>query len=217
MSSPGAVELRTVSDAFSAELEEIALLFATCSEHNSVSGYIKYYPTEEGCLFAIWDAWNRFVRRMILTSVEGETIGTSGVVYQPGNIYTEVSALQHLQANRGRGSSYKFTNGEPNWYVPAAAVEMAQSLGAPNVNAISGALLSSTVVLGPAVVSVPLEEIRISRNFCAHKNWKTMQDLRRFDPNVATLREFLRVKNAGSHRFDDWLDALNAIAEAASS
>lgn len=145
----------------------------------------------------------------------GPTEGLSGARYSPTYEYDEITALAHLRSSRTRAQRYKFTNGEPNWYHVGAAIDIAATLDVPNRAAIDSALSVSSITLGPISVASPLEEIRTVRNFCAHKNWKTLADMRMYDAHLVSLRTYLREKNAGVQRFDNWLDALRAIASVA--
>lgn len=206
--------LLTIVDALVAELDQIESSFHRCRGHSRVDGYLPYLPTEEGCLFAIWDAWSRFLRTLVLTSSASHSLGLSGTVYVPPAPRSESIVLAELYQHR-RGRSYKFTNQEPNWHDERAIADIATVLSLPNAGVIIGAVSATSVVLGPVVVSSPLSEIRTARNFAAHKNWKTFADISAFSSGFSTLSEHLRQRRSGVEAFSEWTESLGSLAAAA--
>lgn len=207
--------LDTVDD-FIAELDQIESIFHRCRGDRSVSGFsIPYVPTEEGCLFAVWDAWTRFLRNLTMACCGPGVLGLSGQTYTAPTPRTEAQVLSYLMANR-RGRNFRIVNGEPKWSNPACLADIANALALPNAHTIVSAVTASTVVLGPIVVPSPLEEVRVARNFAAHKNPTTLADIQVFAPIAfSTLSDHLRDTRSGVEAFSEWKECFCALAEAA--
>lgn len=209
------IPLGAVVDRFVSETDQIESIFHKCKGHASVVGFLEYIPTEEGRLFALWDAWTRFLRSLVMAVSSGPTLGLSGTEYSPVNPRIESEVLQHLSANRA-GKSYKFVNREPNWHDERALVDMVTTLALPNAPTVIGAITASSVTLGPVVVPSPLAEIRTARNFCAHKNWKTLSDITAYSsPTFSTLSAHLRGRRTGVEAFSVWTECLGALSASA--
>lgn len=206
--------LLAIVDSFVFELDQIEATYYRCRGHSRVDGYVQYVPSEEGCLFALWDAWNRFLRTLTIVTNGGDSLGLSGAVYSPSKIRTEYEILSHLATSR-RGQKYKFTNGEPNWYDGAAISDIVTVLQQPNASIVIGAVTASNVSLGPIMVPSPLPEIRAARNFSAHKNWKTFSDLSPYSSGLSTLSDHLRQRRSGVETFSEWKESLEALAASA--
>ena len=209
------VPLSEVTDRFVAELDQIESAFYKCRGHSTVEGYISYVPTEEGCLFAMWDAWSRFLRTLVVTVSAGPTQSLAGITYTPTSIRTERDVLDYLLANKS-GQNYRFVNHEPNWHDERAISDIVTVLSLPNASTIIGSVTTTTVVLGPIVVESPLAEIRTARNFCAHKNWRTFADVGGFGGGTfSTLSDHMRRRRSGVETFSEWKESLEAIAASA--
>ena len=209
--------LSEVVDAFISELDQLESIFATCAGHRSVHGYKHpYVPTEDGCLVSLWDAWNRFLRALVILSASGPVMGLRGIVYSPGQARTEAEVLAHLARSK-RSYSYKITRGEPNWYIAAAFADIVNclQLDAKQIPEITGPIAASIVHLGPVSVANPLEEIRTCRNFVAHKNDLTHREMVAFSQGAfVDLSRHLRKKRSGVEAFSEWKDCMTALAEA---
>lgn len=206
--------LQSLVEKFSDELDQIEAIYHRCRDHTSVSGFIDYLPSEEGCLFAIWDAWSRYLRSLVVMSSGGSTVGMSGVIYTPTHARNEKDLLQYLRSNSA-GQKYKFTNAEPNWHDERALSDIATTLALPNASVLIAAISASSISLGPVVVTSPLTEIRTARNFCAHKNWKTLEDISKFSSNFSDLSTHLREIRSGVGTFSEWSESLAALAASA--
>lgn len=211
-----AQKLEVLVDEFRVEIDQIRSIFDECRGSNTVDRYLfPYCPFEDGCLISLWDAWNRYLRRLTLVSVAGPTIGMNQTRYTPAAVMNEPAALQHLKAN-ARGKSYRLVNDEPNWHNLMHLIDILNVLNAPNAHVIVAALSASTVRLGPIAVRNPTEEIRECRNFVAHKCDGTLAKVRMYSPTgFSTLTDHLRRKNAGVEVFYEWGDCMIAIAETA--
>lgn len=215
MSPPTVALLDTVNE-FVAELDQIESIFATCRGDRTVSGFsVAYTPTEEGCLFAMWDAWTRFLRSLTVASSQGDAMGLGGQTYSPTTPRSESQALAYLVSVR-RGRNFGIINGEPRWNNPVCLADIVNALSIPNENTMVSAITASSVVLGPIVVPSPLEEMRIARNFAAHKNPATLSDIAAYSmSSFTTLSNHLRASRSGVEAFSEWKDCLAALAESA--
>ena len=216
MGSPVSVPLVQVVDAFVAEVREIESIFSQYRGHRTVLGVgYTYVPLEDGCLVSLWDAWSRFLRRLVLTSAAGTTIGLSGTAYVPPVARSEGQALGDLTSNR-RGNNFGIINGEPKWFGAVQLPNIVSFLGIPNRNVIIGAISASSVTLGPISVANPLDEIRVCRNFIAHKAPPTLLDIQRYTIGPYTdLSAHLRQLRSGVEAFSEWCECLEALAGAA--
>jgi hypothetical protein len=206
-----------VVDAFGDELDEIELCFADYVGHAPVNGFsIPYIPSEDGCLISIWDAWNRFLRTLVLNAASGAVLGLSGRTYSPGNNRTEPQALNHLRANQ-KGKAYRLINDEPKWFDLKALDDIMQTveLEKDNIDTVMSALGASAIVLGPISVQNPLEEIRTCRNFVAHKSPSTLSDLGTYVGRpLVSLSVHLRQSRSGVETFSEWKECMLALAAA---
>lgn len=209
-----AESLGSIVRAFEAELGQIERSFHECENHSLVRGYIEYLPAEEGCLFAIWDAWSRFLRTIAMACSAGPVEGMSGQIYRTEKPRTEPEVLEYLHESKN-GQKYRFVNGEPSWHVSTQFCDIVTVLELQNAAALIGAVTASQVVLGPVIVDSPLEEIRIARNFSAHKNWKTFQDISAFSESFTTLSDHVRKRRSGVTTFSEWVECLLSLAVAA--
>lgn len=216
-SATQAPALSEVVDEFVSEIDQLESIFATCTGHRSVHGYKHpYTPTEDGCLVSLWDAWNRFLRSLVILSASGPVMGLRGIVYSPGQARTEPEVLSHLARSR-RSYAYKITRGEPNWYLATAFADIVSSLqlDVRQIPEITGPISATTVHLGPVSVANPLEEIRTCRNFVAHKNDITFSEVLAFSQEPFThLSRHMRKKRSGIETFSEWKDCLTALAQA---
>jgi hypothetical protein len=198
-----------------AELDQIEQVFYASRGLNRVTEYkVPYAPAEDGCLVALWDAWNRFVRGLLLQSCAGIAEGLSGTIHAPTTPMTELVALGHIQANR-RGTNIILVRGEPKWFDPGAIADLTDVLAIANRNEIVSSITASRITLGLATIPNPIEEIRICRNFIAHKGDMTLGDVQRFSGAFTDLRTHMRSKRYGVELFSDWKEGCLAIAEAA--
>jgi hypothetical protein len=209
-------DLATVVDQFVAEMDEIESIFARCKGDRTVQGVsFTYIPTEDGCLVSLWDAWNRFLRRLVLSSARGPTLGLSGIEYVPVTQRSEADALLYLHQHR-KGRNFGIVNGEPKWFNLPCLTDIVSALGLGNGVTIVSAVTATTVQLGPITIPSPLEEIRICRNYVAHKCKPTLGDVAAACPNpFHGFPDHLRRPRSGVETFSEWVEAMTALAEAA--
>lgn len=213
-------KLANMYRVFSEELAEIERVFLDLENTPHVAGFsIPYRPVEDGCLVSIWDAWNRFIRSLLLASCAGPVEGISGTVYTPQIPMTESQATQHLALlSRRRGNRITAARGEPYWFNVSALPDMTSALGLANATVIDSAVTASSISLdGGISMPSPLAEIRDIRNFVAHKNEGTLaqaQSHMRYP--VVDCSAHMRQKTIGGlYRFSNWVDCLAALAESA--
>jgi hypothetical protein len=213
---PTALPLLTVVDALTDELDQIESIFASCVGGRTVSGFaFPYIPTEDGCLVSLWDAWNRFVRSLLLTCAAGPVMGLSGTTYQPATPRNEATALARIVANK-KGTFIKVVMGEPKWFDATAIADLTTVLQVQNATQIVNAITATNVVLGTYVTANPLEEIRACRNFVAHKGKSTTQEIiAHVGSGFADLCTHVRSKRAGVEVFSEWKGGVLAIAATA--
>lgn len=177
---------------------------------------LPYCPLDDGCVVSLWDAWNRYMRNLYLTSAAGESTGVSGTVYAPAVARTEPESLSELRAAaRLKGSGIALAKDEPKWFMTSSVYAIASCLGLANGSVIANALTQTNVLLGGGFwVPIPLEEIRRVRNYIAHKSRGVAESLlQEMGPGVSDLSGYLRQPTrGGSTRFDDWCDALIGLA-----
>jgi hypothetical protein len=212
----GTTHLSTVVDAFGDELDQIESIFASCRADSVVqTPKYTYRPTEDGCLVSLWDAWNRFMRQLLLTCSAGAVHGLSGVTYAPTTARDEGASLHHIRISR-KGTHIKITAGEPHWSNTRVVADLTSVLGLSNATVIVGAVAAYQVQLGTFPVANPLEEIRLCRNFVAHKGSETLNNIASFAGDRAfDLCKHVRSKRYGIETFSEWKEACRAIAQGA--
>ena len=213
----GYPSLNGVVQSLTHELDQIESVFYATTGMNTVGEYvIRYSPAEDGCLVSLWDAWNRFIRRLLLACSAGGVEGLSGAAYVPVVARNETAALAHISANV-KATKIRIVQGEPYWFDVTAIADFTSVLGLTNAAVIDSAIMASSVQLGPFTVRNPLEEIRLCRNFVAHKNDGTLSQMAAYiGAGFTDLCTHVRSKAFGVERFSDWKEACRTIAIAAS-
>lgn len=214
------MDLAATFAAFASECRAIEAEFDSTSSSLLVMNSVHpTAPTEDGCLVALWDCWQRFLRDLMMQSAGGEVSGTSGAVYLPTLLRNENEVLAHLKASRSRLGLH-LTAGEPKWFAASALSSIAAELGLQNGSVIAFAVgASSTIItLNGANVSIadPMEEIRLCRNFVAHKSPTLLEEVRQACGMVVPdLRTLMRSRRFGLTRFSEWVESCLVIGEAA--
>ncbi|WP_157358399.1 hypothetical protein [Amycolatopsis sp. ATCC 39116] len=216
MSTP-AFNLDQASADFKAEVAEIEYDFMSSTNCNHVKQYaMQYAPHVDGCVVSLWDAWNRFLRELVMLSARGVSTGSSGRRYAPKVHLSESQVLNFLRRSKLK---LKLIDGEPNWYNVNHLTTVINALGLSNSAQIVAAVGATSVHLGSTgSIASPVEEIRLIRNFIAHKtkpNLAKVQVLVGKNPGNH-LHQYLWAKTSGGvERFSLWVTALSALAEAA--
>lgn len=210
------IRLADISAEFIRESSEIATVYSLMAAHPPVAGFsMTYGAGEDGCVVSLWDSWNRYLRALYLASAAGPVVGGGGKTHSPKTTRDERAALAHLKSGC-KGTRIRFTRSEPNWNSIAASQDFCRVLELGNSQEITAALATSSITLAPSVVTQnPLGLVRLSRNFIAHKNSETYKDVAGLAPG-ADMRAFLaRRVLGGVSQFEDWVQAMQTIAEAA--
>jgi hypothetical protein len=215
-SPAAATALGPVVDRFRNELDQVESIFYAAGRLSTVDQYqVIYAPAEDGCLVSLWDAWNRFMRDLLLTSASGAVQGLSGTIYTPSVARTPTVAVAHIVSN-SKGTLIKSVRGEPQWYSVTAASDFVRLLALSNAAAIVAAVTASSIQFGAFSIPNPLEEIRRCRNFVAHKCEVTLGDVLAYAPaGLTNLQDHVHARRYGVDLFSDWKEGCLAIAEAA--
>ena len=123
--------------------------------------------------------------------------------------------MSHLIAEK-QGKAYRFINGETYWYNSTFLVDIVSTLELANSTKIIGAVTATYVHLGPTTILNPLEEIRICRNFVAHKSDHLLGQVKGFanEPFV-DLSWHIRKLRTGVQTFEEWTEAMTTLAASA--
>lgn len=208
-----------VSDKFRNEAREIESAFLTSWECDHVTQYsVSYAPHVDGCVVSLWDAWNRLLRRIVMQCCASDTVGLGGQTYKPFAYRTEQDVLDFLDTKKNR-LHISLIEREPKWYNVHALNSITTVLGLQNSTQIIAAIGASRVNLGPTgTISNPLEDIRLVRNFIAHKAPSTLLSVQRIMGSLPTdtVHSYLWAKVlGGAERFSTWVTAMCALADAA--
>ena len=122
------------------------------------------YVTERA-LIQIQIEWEHYVRAVILDSATGVYRNTSGPVASR----THLSVSSREAAAHVLVTSYPNRRYEPDWYLPAQAIDAAVRLDISNLAQISSEL---------GVTPWPIDDLRHLRNFIAHRSKKSAISLR---------------------------------------
>jgi hypothetical protein len=163
----------------------------------------------EMCIIRLHDAWVRFCRDLIFTSaLGGKTIGGVVVDAAPG-----VNCFSDIEKTRLATYGKKPPKYPPKWGSASLAIDAAQRLGVKNFITIQAALGST---------GSPANELRIVRNFYAHRDISTVCEIKKL-PWYANNLKFIpqdipgHVVTGGVSRFEQWVDDLQLIALVAAS
>jgi hypothetical protein len=205
--------LLPVVQKFVEETDCIESIFVARHAHRSVVGpTYTYLPIEDGCLVSLWDAWARFLRYLVLRSASGPTVGLSGAKYTPSSVRSESAVIADLLANK-KGNNFGITGSEPKWFNPLNLANVVSFLGLENGNTIVGAVGAATVDLGIVQIPSPVEEVRICRNYVAHKAPSTLAQVASFSVGqFKDLSTHMRRARAGVETFSEWRESLQTIA-----
>ena len=159
----------------------------------------------EHITFQLQNAWEMYVRNFILLSATGRATGSGGPV--PASVpssYRTREGVSHylLQQTRQRF--------EPKWYRPADAINAARRLNIANAANVAAAIGSTPW---------PLESLRLTRNFFAHRSRSSALELRAlnwFGPGEAIEVEstLFPFDAGGVRRFDFWCANMKVVSRA---
>lgn len=155
-----------------------------CRESSRLLNAIQSLPTSsplepihrcggEMAVIRLYDAWARFCRELVLLSATGRPLTAKGSrIPCCASARTRTDALSIL-TNGGK----QF---EPDWAKSKKCLDAAQRLSIFNFRTVSAAIGAQS----------PIEEIRVIRNFFAHRSKRTADDIRKhpFSISPQTLR-----------------------------
>jgi hypothetical protein len=196
--------LRDIYHAFARQAEKARTAFAVdpaapdCDE--------PHQNNREWCVVYLFDAWARCCRALVIGSAYASPIGASGAVVTPVAA-SESAALVTIRKGFGRGGIW-----EPQWGSPGDAVQAAVLLTISNLGQVSAAL---------GATPNPAEDIRVVRNFIAHRNPRTGSELRalgaRLKAPVSQRADGLLTMQSPPSQtlFDRWVSELKIVVAAA--
>ena len=180
---------------------------------------MEYIPTSDGCVVSLWDAWTRFMRKLVLTCASSTVTGLNGNNWMPAKERDEEAALKHLKCAQSKGAVFNLSYGEPIWNSARDIEHVANALGLQNsTNFAATGSSMVTLALGLSVPN-PISEIRDVRNYIAHKtprNKATVLNHCAFTRTTSIEDHLRSTSMGGATHFDDWIDGLMGIAEAVS-
>lgn len=158
----------------------------------------------EHITFQLQNSWEIYVRNFVLSSATGYAIDSSGRLPSsvPYNFRSREAARAFLlQMARSRY--------EPKWYRPDDAIRAAQRLRIANLTNFAAAIGSTPW---------PLEHLRLTRNFFAHRSRSSALELRAlnwFSPDdIISLETTVMPFESGVRRFDGWCASMKLVARA---
>lgn len=160
----------------------------------------------EMCLIRLYDAWSRFCRELVIVSAACRpyTAGGTRLPKAPGisNTSDVIPALL---------STYRRRIYEPKWGRASDCIDAASRLGIANTSTITGAL---------GAVSSPERELRITRNFFAHRSEWAANEIRSLHWYISGMSFSIedlpgQKVQGGITLFEHWVSNLRTIAEAA--
>lgn len=159
----------------------------------------------EHITFQLQNVWEIYVRNFILWSATGRASGLAGPLpASVPRVYRNREAVGYylLQVTRKRF--------EPKWYRPADAINAARRLNIANVANVAAAIGSTPW---------PLEGLRLTRNFFAHRSRSCALELRAlnwFGPGdtIEVETTVFPFDSGGVRRFDAWCAAMKVVGRA---
>lgn len=159
----------------------------------------------EYATFQLQNLWELYVRNFILLSATGKAASVTGPLPPsvPRNYRSREAACHYLL--RQTRNRY-----EPKWYRPLEAIRAATALHISNLGQVSGAIGSTPW---------PLDDLRLTRNFFAHRSKNSALELRElgwFGPNdVISVETTLTPFGVGGvRRFDSWCASIKVVSKA---
>lgn len=161
----------------------------------------------EHITFQLQNIWELYVRNFILLSATGHAVDSAGRLptsapYSFRSREAVRALLLQLQPPRDRF--------EPRWYRPIDAIKAARRLQIHNLTKVTAAIGSTPW---------PLEDLRLTRNFFAHRSRSSALELRAlnwFLPGdiISVETTLMPFGVGGVRRFDGWCASTKLIARA---
>lgn len=159
----------------------------------------------EMAVVRLHDAWARFSRELVLQSAACAPTTAAGVLIPraPG-IRRRRDVIPVLLA------TYRKRVFEPRWAAAKEAIDAAQRLRIANLGTVAAAL---------GAMNSPSEEIRLVRNYFAHRSESTVAEIRAHPSLGGRALNWKALASdqvgPGVMRIEQWIIRLRAIAEAA--
>ena len=159
----------------------------------------------EHITFQLQNVWEMYVRNFILLSATGHAIDSTGRV--PASAPYSFRSREAVRALLLKRARDRF---EPKWYRPADAIKAAGRLQIYNLTNVTAAIGSTPW---------PLEDLRLTRNFFAHRSRSSALELRAlnwFSPGdiISVETTLMPFGIGGVRRFDGWCASMKLIARA---
>lgn len=158
----------------------------------------------EKALIEIQIEWEHFVRNLILDSATGNFENSSGPIASrrhPRLRSREAAAHILIETYRNRVF-------EPDWYLPAQAIDASIRLDVSNQPQIAAEL---------GLTPWPIDELRHVRNFIAHRSKRSALSVRatgiiRAPDGIDVLEAALQYSDGGAKRYIEWINFAKAAA-----
>jgi len=158
----------------------------------------------EHLAFQLQTTWELYVRNFVLISASGHGTDHSGIVASslPFGYRSREAAGHYLI------SLYRRRPHEPDWYRPLDAIQAANMLRINNFAKFAGAIGSTPWLL---------DELRLTRNFFAHRSKRSALQLRALGWFASTDKISIETTmtpfvTGGIRRFDAWCASIKAVA-----
>lgn len=159
----------------------------------------------ERSLIQLQIEWEHFVRDLVLDSATGQFDNGSGPVTSPmyPDLRSREAAAHKLVALYPRRSF------EPDWYLPAQAINAAMLLGVSNVPQIA---------LELGITPWPIDELRHLRNFISHKSKRSALKVRGTgiigaSREIDVLSVAFQYGPSGAKRYAEWINFSKGAAK----
>ena len=153
-------------------VKETALLSQVVSASTHLSNSNNYHSSQgkfaiDMCVMRLHDAWARFCREVVVFSAYAEPLTANGTKLPRVPGITKRSQVIPFLI-----STYRKRTQEPSWYLAQDCIDAARRLQIANYSAISGGIGLSF----PNLHSPPNDQLRVLRNFLAHRNPDTAKE-----------------------------------------
>ena len=153
--------LRSLHGGFVREAERARTAFSAAS--TLAACFDPHRNNREWCALYLHDAWARFCRSLVLESAFASPTTLSGRLVPPVVSSEQLALSAVRKAFKHGGPAW-----EPQWASPADAVRAAVALSVSNRGQVSAGLGASPN---------PADDLRLVRNFIAHRNRRTAFEL----------------------------------------
>lgn len=210
------MELADTYRAFRDEVQRLQALFLGQERPNAAEGFWRApdpWAIQATCVIRLHDEWARYCRAVVLASASGKASTLRGVAIPRSPLVARgQSALAALRSTNARW--LRINIWEPKWHEPSRAIDAAARLRISNYADFSAGL---------GATSVAPEELRVVRNYLAHRHRTTADELvnvkRRVGiPRSARPEEIPRwIRSNGSVLVSEWSEELLRLARQAAS